>query len=156
MGQSRDLLLYKGSYHTISEVARLSGKTYGAISGAHYRNPKLTGDQIVALKRRKEETYKGVTKSIIAWAESLDVSVSSLRIKSYAVGIERAIEFFGSDEYKNLKRSKHKKRASKSDMDSTDIRGFEFDGDLHAQRLFDAGLNVDQVFSRMETAGFLN
>lgn len=151
--ESAPLINYKGTDITIRELATLSGNTYGKISAARKRHPTLNGEQLLNLKRRKQATYKGITKSHIEWADELNVSITSLRLKIGELGEEKALSF-----YKNGEHSKHQRktyRTKNEKINDVDLSSLEFDTELHANNLLQSGLNYAEVARRMNDAGLL-
>jgi len=111
--KSHQLINYKGKYITINELADISGKTYGTIASRIKRYPKHNGELIIAHQRRKQATYKGVTKSIVEWADQFEIATGTLRIRSYQIGIEKAIEFYATNKHLETKKKNTKKKTQK-------------------------------------------
>jgi len=150
----KKLINYKGNDITISELATISGKTYGAIAAACSRHPQLNGDEIIALKSRKEATFKGKTKSLIEWSDDFEVATFTLTKKIRKLGTQEAFEFYSSGQHLIRDKAKYKPKSKK--IWDRDISHLEFNPDLHAERLLAQGLSYIQVANRINDAGLLN
>lgn len=144
---------YKGEKITHGELAKIAGWTYGKTTALIYRDPGVNGEQIIAIKPRKEETYNGITLSLVEWADRLDVNLSNFRIKAYAIGSVEAIDYYVKGKHLTKNRTRRGLNKTSKTLDAVDIKEFEFDANLHAQRLLDSGLSYLQVKERMVQAG---
>ena len=149
----RDLINYKGEFITIRELSNISGISYGTIATRADRYPEYTGEQILAHKTRQEVTYKEVTQSVVEWAEQFKIDVGTLRIRGYAIGISEAVAYYAENKHLELVRGKYVRKGRK--LEDANISQFNYDPDLHAQRLLGQGLTFKQVYTRLHDGGLL-
>jgi len=145
---------FKGKHLTFSELAKKAGKTYGAIASACRQHPELNGEEIIALKRRKEATFEGKTQSLIEWSDDFEVATSTLAKKIQQLGTQNALKFYATGQHLIHAREKYKPKTKK--IFDADISSLEFNPDLHAERLLESGLCFEQVARRLNDGRLLS